>query len=496
MKNLDMKKNSIMALVFTCYITLIGCTTDFEEINTNPNSPEFVETSQLLAAAQSNAKSTLFTRERTSMMYAQHWAETDYTDESTYANPESSFYSFYSGCLADLEAIIKLNTDEKTKSSVVVSGSNNNQLAVARILKAWVYMNLTDIWGEVPYSEALQGNLNASPKYDPQSEIYTDLIKELKEASLQIEADDLPVKGDIIYNGDMMKWRKFANSLLLRIGIRLSKVAPETGKKIVVDALAAGIFESNDDNALYTHLEDENNANDHYINFIRRQDYAVSNTMIAYMEAGSLSAVFDPRIEKYANPAENPDPSNGNVFYIGDYGGMPYGLTSEAALDLSNTLSSFPGDAVRSKTTPAILMSYPELLFIQAEAIERGWIAGEAKDKMKEAVAASMGYWEISDEKAQIYIDGLLIDPNSMIETIMTQKWIALYMQGITAWSEWRRTNYPVLSPGPYTQATDQIPRRRSYDSEELTLNGTNVKAAIERQGPDSFETRVWWDKE
>lgn len=484
------------AVLIMILSVLSGCTSDFEEINSNPNEPEMVETSQLLTSAIKSAKETLFSQETSSILYAQFWAETDYTDVSTYATPQSSFYKFYNGPLADLQTIINYNTNEETKSEVLTSGSNANQLAVARILKAWIFMNVTDIWGDIPYSEALKGRNNSSPKYDEQSDIYADIIKELKEASNQIALDELTVKGDILYNGDMLKWKKFANSLLLRIGMRLSKVSPQEGKDLVVKALSDGIFESNKDNALYQHLDDENNANGHYINFIRRQDYAISNTMISYMSAGTQSSVYDPRIDKYAKPAENPNYDNGINLYINNIGGMPYGVSTEVATALPNTYSSFPGDAVKSKTSPTIFMSYPELLFIKAEAIQRNWISGDAERTLKDAIKASMDFWEIPTSVANSYIEGVNFDPSKALQTIITQKWIALYMQGITAWSDWRRTGLPELTPGPYTQATNEIPRRRAYDSEEYTLNGANVRAAIERQGPDDFQTRMWWDKQ
>lgn len=491
MKNI----NNIVKLIFGILILTTSCTEDFEDINANPNSPEIVQTSQLLSSAQRAAKSTLFSRERTGIIYAQHWSETDYTNISTFSNSEDSFYSFYSGCLANLQEIIRFNTDENTIPTVLESGATENQLAVARILKAWVFMNITDVWGDIPYFEAVQGNENASPKYDEQSLIYEDLVKELKEASIQINENELGVKGDIIYDGDMVKWRKFANSLLLRIGMRLSKVDSNTGQQIVVDALSAGVFESKDDNALYRHLEDESNANDHYLNFVRRDDYAISNTLISYMQAGGTSSVDDPRIAKYANPAAEPDPAVLEVFYIGDYGGMPYGIDGADALSLPNGLSSQPGEMVRSKTSPTIFMTYAETLFIKAEARERNWItSGNVVDMLEEAVLASMDFWEVSNVDAQNYFDGLTIDPD-LLETISTQNWLALYMQGITAWSNWRRTGYPILSPGPFTQETNQIPRRRSYNTDEYTLNGDNVRAAVTRQGPDNFDTRIWWDK-
>lgn len=487
--------NNIIKLVFGILIITTSCTQDFENINKNPNSPEVVQTSQLLSSAQRAAKSTLYTRERMGIIYAQHWAETDYTDTSTFANSENSFYSFYSGALANLQEIIKFNSDENTIPQVLESGATVNQLAVARILKAWVYMNVTDIWGDIPYSEAVLGNDNASPKYDEQSAIYTDLVKELKEASSQVNESLPRVEGDIIYSGDMAKWRKFANSLLLRIGMRLSKVDAATGQQIVVDALNAGVFESKDDNALYRHLEDENNANDHYLNFVRRDDYAISNTLISYMQAGNLSAIDDPRIGKYANPAATPDPLVTEVFYIGNYGGMPYGIDGGDALSLANGLSSQPGDMVRSKTSPTIFMTYAETLFIKAEARERNWITtGTASELLEDAINASMDFWEVSSTDAQNYITGLVPNANTL-EAIGTQKWLALYTQGITAWSNWRRTGFPALTPGPYTQETNQIPRRRAYNSDEYTLNGDNVRDAVSRQGADDFETRIWWDK-
>ncbi len=434
------------------------------------------------------------------MLYSQQWAETDYTDESTFHNPESSFYPFYTGALKDLAEIIRLNSDEETIPTVVGSGMTNNQIAIAKILRSWLFMNVTDIWGDVPYTEALKGEENLlRPIYDSQKEIYSDLIVELIEArDMIVDEGDFPIKGDIIYDGDMTKWKKFSNSILLRIGLRLSEVEPEKGSELVLNSLESGVFDGPEDNAVYKHLDDDSNANRHYLNFLRRNDYGISSTMVSFMQAGTMSDVHDPRIEVYANPAENPEAGkkDSRIPFIENYGGMPYGLTTEDASALSNTYSSYPGDAVRSRTTPTIFMSFSEVLFLKAEAMELNWILGDPIETMKEGVIANMEYWGIEESRYSTYVENINILSGDVSETILTQKWIALYTQGLTAWSSWRRTGSPKIEPGPFTQDTDEIPRRRAYDSDEYTLNTDNIKRVIDSQGPDSFETRVWWDKD
>jgi hypothetical protein len=492
MKNYRRYKNKVAAAVTAAL--MIGCTSDFEEINTNPNDPVVVPTSYLLTQAQRNtlAQQSYFTTN----LYAQLFAETQYTNTSRYETEQASFDGFYQGPLADLQEIIDLNTDESTSASaeVLSSGSNNNQLAVARILKAYNFQILTDTWGDIPYKDALLGMGNLSPTYTPQSEIYTDLVSELKTAAAQIEPDAAGVEGDVIYGGDMDLWKKFANSLLLRVGIRMSDANPDLAKDAITSALAGGVFTSNDEGAVFTYLTASVNSNPIYSHFhvSNRTDYAVSNVLVNFMKS-----VSDPRLSIYANPTEN-SVEAGTPEYVGEL----YGVTQAQAGATTNASISFLGDYWKETPEAAIIiLSYSEVLFIQSEAAVRGWIVGDAEEFYNEAIKASMNYYGITDQDdIDNYINqtGVKFDAANYKKYIGEQKWVSLYAVGHEPWSEWRRLEYPVLSPAPAAVEGRSIPLRLTYATREYTLNAENVNEAVKRQAASAtlhMSDAVWWDE-
>lgn len=511
-----MKKISIY-LLSLLVTTFTACTDDFEEINTDPNSPTSIPTSYLLTNAQRGLDEVM---NNDGLFYAQMWSQTQYTNGSRYQTPELTFYPYYRGGnnfggLGDLEEIIRLNTDEATKDGVTVSGSNNNQIAVARILKAWTFHRMTDVWGAIPYSQALKGSENFSPAYDDQSSIYQNLILELNEAADQIDGG-AGVSGDIIYGGDMDKWKLFAQSLKLRIGVRMSKVAPQEAATVINDAISKGVFSSNDQNALYYYLSDAANDNPYHDHFLTRTDYAISNVFVDYLKEKN-----DPRLNIYASPTGGSlEAYKNDASTTLEIVGMPYGVNQSEAGSITNNSISFPGAAVRSATSPGLLMTYPEVLFIRAEAASRGWTNEDAGALYEQAIIASMDFWnqqsantdydniynvsglrgsldvEITSDEMQNYLQqpGIAFEEGNVMQQIAEQKWVALYMQGLEAWSEWRRTGYPELSPAPDAVDGREIPRRRAYTPDEEALNKANYEDAISRQGPNEMETRLWWD--
>jgi hypothetical protein len=461
---------------------LFSCTDNFEEINTDPNNPTVVPTSYLITGAQRGILNRNFNT--AGMLYTQQWSETLFTGGSRYAVTEASFESFYAGPLLDLQHIIDLNTDDKTKDAAAFSGANENQIAICRILKVLIFQMITDIWGEIPYFEALKGSENLSPKYDTQESIYNHFISELTEAAEQINLDGRGMDGDILYYGDMVAWQLFANSLKLRVGIRLTEVNPSLAKETIESALEYGVFSSNADNALYPYLDEANNYNPYYERYLFANNWAISNIMVDYM-----SAINDPRLPIYADPAVS---SNTIV-------GMPYGVDGVIAASIPDDSVSLPGQAVRQATSKGIIMTYSEVLFIMAEAAQRGWdVGGESAEALYEqAITASMEYWGVDPVDILTYLSNpsVVYDPNNYKKSIGDQKWISLYMNGIESWSEWRRLDYPSLQPAPDAIENREIPRRQAYAQTEYDLNGENVMEAINRQGPDLIETRIWWDK-
>ncbi|WP_319502027.1 SusD/RagB family nutrient-binding outer membrane lipoprotein [uncultured Draconibacterium sp.] len=469
-------KISVFALLFASLF--VGCTKDFEETNTDPNNVTDVPTSYLMTYAQRQILSERYNT--TGLIYAQLFSETQYTNTSRYETDEASFNTYYTRPLANLQQIISLNTDEATKDDAASSGANVNQIAIARILKVYTFQLITDMWGEIPYSEALLGKDAFTPVYDTQEAIYADFVTELTEAAAQIDVSAPGMEGDIIFGGDMAAWKKFANSLKARVGIRMTEVDEATAKSVVTSALS-GAFESNDDNALYSYLADAANWNPYYDHFLTRTDYAISEPLVNYMES-----LNDPRLPFYADPND-----------AGDIVGMPFGLTNEDAGSITNAEISFPGIAVRSADSPGVLLTYSEILFIKAEAAARGWISDDAAAVFEDAITASMEFWGVdaADITAYLAQPEAVYDASNYRKSIAEQKWVSLYMDGQEAWSEWRRLDYPVLTPAPGAVEGKAIPRRRAYTQNEYDLNEENVKAAVARQGEDVMETRIWWDK-
>jgi hypothetical protein len=487
----DMKVNYIFKLFLILGLLLVtaACESDFEEINTDPNNPTEVPTAFLLSSAQRSIIEQAFGMNRTSnwdqigMRYMQMWTSTLYTDDDRYAIREGDFTEFYKGGLTDLTEIIRLNTDEKTTTFAAVSGSNQNQIAVARILKAWTFGIITDIWGDVPYSEALQALSNTTPAYDAQSVIYPDLIKELTEASAQIDESAGDITGDLFYNGNMAYWKLFAQSLKLRLGMRMSEVDPEMAAKVVQEAVAAGVFTSNEQMATFQYMASAPYYNPFYNNYyIGTPTIAVANTLI-----DKMLELNDPRISGYAQEKENG----------GSFVGMPYGVSAAIAGSVNNKNVSFQSERVLAADSKLVLQSYAEVLFLQAEAVARGWISGNAAELYQAAIKASMQYWDVPPTEIENYFSqpAVAYDPGNYRKSIGDQKWLALYLQGLEAWAEWRRLDYPELKPAPDAAQGRAIPRRRGYPLQEISLNKASYETAVNRQGPDVMETQVWWDK-
>ena len=460
---------------------LITSCSKFEEMNVDPNKPTNVPTSGLLTQAEANLVYN-FNGELSQLgeQYVQHLTQIDYVEKSNYNDDGiSSFSGIYRAGLNDLKDIIRLNSDEELAKDVVKYGDNINQIAVAKILTVWAYHNMTDVWGDIPYSEALNDEI-LTPKYDTQEEIYDALIAELDDVISSINiAPTIDLQGDLIYNGDMTMWKKFATSLRLRIAMRLSEVNDSKANSLINDDDFTNAFTSASDYARFAHLATDAEANPLYIDNVviaGADNFAVANTLIDAMQA-----LNDPRVPMYANPAVN----------SGNYVGLTYGVGGNSD-DVS-----LPGDMYASQTAPSILMTAAEVLFIKAEAAQRGYISGDAAQFYNDAITASMEYNGVSSIDIADYLaqPEVQYDPTNWKKSIGTQKWIALYNVGIQAWAEWRRLSFPVLALAP-AATPSKIPRRRAYPSEEYSTNKENVEEAVTRLGgKDLFTERVWWDK-
>ncbi len=468
-------------------LTVAGCN-NFDELNTNPNNPLLPNTASLLTGAERTV-GTINSQvgpggfNIVPALYVQQFGDVTYIEDSRYKTINFSYNGLYSGPLVNLQQIITQNTDPNTRAAVAAYGSNNNQIAIARILKAYIFQYITDRWGDVPYSEALKGDENFSPKFDRQQDIYNDLFKEWREAAAQFD-NGTRVQGDILLNGDVARWKKFANTLRMIAALRISKADPAKGRTEFNAAVADGVLTSNADNVQYRYLSDANNENPLYSNYVRqnRKDFAVSNTFVDY-----LKSVNDPRLPFIAAPNQT-----------GQYVGVPYAVFPSPG---EASLFSLAAPTVSAQNAPVNIMTYGQVLFAQAEAAKLGWTTGNAKTLYESAVRASLQQWMGSSFTEAAYTS-YIAQPNvayndaRAIEQIATQRWIHLFFQGTEAWNSWRRTGFPVLRPAATTlNGGTAIPRRLAYPTTEPTLNATNYQAVITSQGADDQYTRVWWDK-
>jgi len=480
-------------IIFILSVSIIGCTNDFEELNKDPLKATEVPTPTLLTAATQSliGINSGLGYNKTVLFYSQQWAQRETTTRSQYGlNVEGDWSDFY-GVLPEIMEIIKLNTGEDS-ASYSVYGKNENQIAVAMILRAWVFHNITDTWGNVPYSEAFNNEIS-SPKYDKQEDIYLGLLQELKDASALIDTNASGfTSGDLMYNGDMSKWKAFANSLRARIAMRMSEVNPSLAQSEVADALGSSVFSSNADNAVIAFQNEEANANPLYIEFLTQSWTFVSEPLIDLMNSygsGTATNPSDPRTSKYADP--NVD---------GDFIGFPYGLATTDTFLYEINERSLPSEMTRAIDFPSYIMTYSELLFIKAEAEQRGWFGavGDAAMSYEQAINASMEQWGVDASNISSYLALADVQYNAANwkKYIGEQKHIALYFQGGNAWSEWRRLDFPVLDfPAAASSNASEIPRRFFYASSEASVNGTNLEQAINDMGGDTFSTRMWWDQ-
>ncbi|GAB3902339.1 SusD/RagB family nutrient-binding outer membrane lipoprotein [Larkinella knui] len=465
-----------------------ACTGDFDEINTNPNAPTVASADLFLPHGIQSAVDAYWGGSLgmdVGDLIPQYWARIQYTDIDQYTITSdvyggSSWQIFYIESLADYQRIYKLGKET----------NNPNYQAVAVIMRSWVFSLLTDIYGDIPYKEALQGlEGTLSPKYDAQKDVYAGLIAELKAANDMLVLNDATkgIAGDILFAGNLTKWKKFANSLSLRLLNRmLGKAdAPIDVKaeinRILSDPAKYPVMESNADNIQLNYLDATNNNNPINQNRKTRDDHRVSATLV-----NKLKAMNDARLAVYADK-----PAAG-----GDFLGVPNGLSGADANALGLAKTSKVGAYFVSPTAPGVIMSYAEMLFIKAEFAYKGiTTAGDVATNYTAGINASFAQYKLTADAAYLAANALKTGAAGYTQ-IMEQKWIALYGQGLEAWAEYRRTGIPALSPAVINTNGGVIPTRLPYPGTEESLNFKNFSDALTKQGgKNDMKTKLWFAK-
>ena len=490
------------AVALLLAVSLTACNNDnLTAVNANPNAPEHVNSGSLFTNATVTGMSTL--RGTTlshglEALWVQHYAEIQYP-EADLNNPrgatvEGLWTTFYSGPLQDYYQIIQQ------------SGTSPNIAGPAKVMRATFFETVTDLWGDVPYTQANQGAANLTPVYDAQSVIYDSIFVALKQVATTMRADSTvygeadPIYGQHNENAatQVSKWIKLANSLHARAAMRIVKADPVKAKAEFLSAIAGPVFASNADNAQMGY-PGGTVANPLFLNWAdlgggTRDDQRISRTFV-----DSLKNSNDPRLAAYALPTGNSQKATPTACDI-TYRGYPNGLNSPKEPNPCNPGKNFslndysrPTTTIRTETAPSVIMTYAELQFLMAEAVERGWVAGSAASYYNAGVTASMQQWGVAAADIATYLAAHPYTPGT--NRIAYEKWVALFNVETEAYSEWRRLDYPVLQPGPDIVTNVFVPTRLPYPAIESSLNAANLATASTAQGNVDINGKVWWDK-
>lgn len=474
-----MKKILLIALILG---STISCE-DFEGWNIDEKNPSEVPAAFLLTNAQRN-----FYRQMTipsvnsniSKQLAQHWTTTTYNDETNYDMVQRDiggnwWFSMYVNVMIDIVEAKKIIAANEANA-----GTAANKIAILDLFQSFVWQVVVDSYGNVPYSEALQGNGNLIPKYDDDAEIYADVMRTIDVALNSLNESNGSFGGeDLVYGGDVATWRKFGNTLKFKMAVRIADVDAGTATTAAQEAMNAGLLESNADNAAFPFETSPPNTNPNWEALVQsgRNDYIIANTF-----ADIMNTLNDPR----------------SAIFMDDNQGVPY---KGGIYGASNTYSEYTwvGQTFKQPDLEGIIMSFDEVNFLMAEAAEKGIIPGgtdAAKTYYEAGIKASMNYWvpEVDDAGIAGYIAQPTVAYNSAEwnKSIGQQKWIALYGRGFEAWCSWRLLDYPEMNIAAVSQ--ESVPRRYIYPNDEPQVNGTNYEAAKSAMGGDLKSNRVFWD--
>lgn len=493
-----------------------GCDRGFDNVNTNkvdPTSldPTFVMNKAIISTTYLDGVSTLGMLcynfgivQQIITPYGSSLSGGNYNQFNN-ANTPLVWVNFYRNVIKQIVAVVNQTKDDPMKA---------NTYHAARIWKAYSFMILTDTYGDIPYFDAGKGYIEEiiRPKYDTQEVIYKDILKELEEASASLDVSKDPVTTDILYGGNVARWKKLGYSLMLRAGMRLTKVDPATAKAYVTKAVAGGLFESNSDNSVIRHTAIWNNYIANHLAAREKTNFYLAAPFVNYLKDSN-----DPRLAVFA------------VRYVGAKGGpeqtsaratsdpkvqigMPMGyndVTINTVLAQNNVVSLWDFSQVNLTTVlkldaPEFHVTYAENQLLLAEAAFRGWVSGEPADYFAKGIRANLEQMAsydpsaaIKEDAIQAYLKAHPLGAGKELEEINTQYWVATFLDGTESFANFRRSGFPALKKNPYpgSEIKEDFIRRLPYPDSEIIVNLQNVNDAIARQGPNDLNTRIWWDK-
>ncbi len=505
-----MKHIIYYGLSLLCLIFATSCDESFDEINTNSVDPTeidqvFILNSAIIGASYSNGP----------LIYELGIVQQIITPNSgvlTGANynqdnrnaTEDMWNDYFVSVIRDTRDLINQVEGEPERANLV---------NMARILQAFAFMVLTDTYGDIPFTDGGKGFTEqvAFPTYDAQENIYPALIQELTQATQALN-DAAPTEpGEVLYGGDISKWRKLGYSLLLRAGMRLSKVDPGLAQSTVSAAFQGGVLESNDDNFVIRHDNNYNNAHGSTLNGTEANNFFLAEPFVDFLKETDdprLPAIAVTYVGALSGPEQTTDrASNNPAVQVG----MPMGNDNNSVVGVAEGLglSSFYEFAQVDRTRiakvngPMFILTHAQTQLLLAEAAFRGWVTGAASDYFAGGVRAHMEQMALHDEGSAVpeadivaYLAANPLDEANALEQINTQYWVASFFNGPEAFANFRRSGFPDLAPNPFPgqDISGDFIRRLTYPSQEIAVNADNLNSAISRQGPDVLDTRVWWD--
>lgn len=474
-----MKKTKIIisTLVLGLFF-VVACDRNFEEINTNPNDAISVPSGLLTADIVRNAANIMYSSFVGADMgscWSQQWAKVNYEEEERYKIRNSVIEAtIWQGMYEDVIS------DAYSMEQLAIEEGNSSSQAVGIIMQVYGYSVLTDMFGMIPFSEAMKSADGIlSPKYDSQEDVYNGLLAMLDNANdLLAEGNgEINASADILYNGSTSGWQKFANSLKFRLLMRISSKV-DVSADLQAIASSRAVFTSNDDEAKLVYLDADPNANPIYeaIVYRSRFEYKMNSVMV-----DMLKDLNDPRLPVFAM-----------VNNDGEYRGKPAGIDAVPNDDYNYDNVSSIGEFYINPNLEGFFMSYSELMFLMAEAANKGFITGDAATYYNNGVKASMEFNGVAGD-FDTYITQAGVAYDGTLQQIAEQNWIGLFCQGVESWTEWRRTGYPELEAAIEGVLGDQLPSRYTYPAIEQSVNAGSYGAAVDAQGDDLLTTKVWW---
>ncbi|MEO8110206.1 MAG: SusD/RagB family nutrient-binding outer membrane lipoprotein [Ginsengibacter sp.] len=460
-----MKKLIIFAITASLFFT-IGCK-KFIDVNDDPNSLLDVQERLILSPVELDISSNIAAGNVS--IIVNHWMQNvalnqPVPNSGTYLQNNVDFDGDWSNIY-----VTGLNNLNILNQKAEANG-NSNYAGIAKILTAYCFGVATDLWGDVPYSEALQGSVNFTPGYDKQEDIYKNLQTLLDNGIADINAGTGADVGsdDYFYNGDMAEWKKLAYTLKARYYIHLTKApgySAATQADLALSALQNGM-QANDDNFAFSYPGDAGHENQLYITFL-----PVSTLVLSAHVVDGFKTRNDPRLSQMIGLSKS-----------GVYNGRPIGSANLGNLDDY----SLPGPFYGSPTSSVYIVTYSEALFIQAEATFLKSGAAAAQPIYQAAIKSHMDLLGISTANANTYIAsrGTLTSGNAL-QLIMEEKSIADFLS-LENFNDWRRTGFPPLTKAP--NALSEIPRRVIYPESEIIANPQTLQSA-------KLTDRIWWDQ-